>query len=47
MAKGAEPTDVDPEATEGYAAFVEDPDGNWVEIFQVTEPTRSKPAKQP
>ena len=40
-AKGAEPTTVAPNATEGWTAFVKDPDGNWIEIFQLTKP---KPA---
>lgn len=42
LARGAEPTGVTPDETEGWTAFVEDPDGNWVEIFQMTPP-KSEP----
>ncbi len=40
LAKGAEPTGVDPKETDGWTAYLKDPDGNWVEIYQVTEPRR-------
>lgn len=30
---GAGPTDVTPETTDGYVAYLLDPDGNWIEIF--------------
>ncbi|MFQ5986623.1 MAG: VOC family protein [Thermoplasmata archaeon] len=33
IAKGAGPTEIDPASTEGYQAFVTDPDGNWIELF--------------
>ena len=31
---GAKPTEVTPEATDGWQAYVKDPDGNWVEFFE-------------
>lgn len=31
--KGATPTEITPETTDGYVAYVLDPDGNWIEIF--------------
>jgi catechol 2,3-dioxygenase-like lactoylglutathione lyase family enzyme len=34
LAKGVEPTNVDPSKTSGWVAYVKDPDGNWVEIYQ-------------
>ncbi len=40
LAKGANPTGVDRNATEGWTAFLKDPDGNWIEIYQLTEPKR-------
>lgn len=40
LARGADPSGVDPEATGGWTAFVKDPDANWIEIFQLTEPQR-------
>ncbi len=39
---GAEPTDLTPDQTYGWIAFVKDPDGNWIELFQMTEPGRWK-----
>ena len=30
---GAAPTEITPDTTEGYGAYVLDPDGNWIEIF--------------
>ena|SRR2546425_6372376 len=33
VAKGATPTRVTPEATDGWTAYVEDPDGIWIEIY--------------
>jgi len=39
VAKGAVPTEVDPKKTGGWVAYVKDPDGNWIEIFQQTEPS--------
>jgi lactoylglutathione lyase len=40
VAMGAGPTQVDPASTEGWAAYVKDPDGNWIELFQLTPPPR-------
>lgn len=39
---GAEPTDLTPDKTYGWITFLKDPDGNWIEIFQMTEPKRWK-----
>ncbi len=36
--QGVEPTEITPTATEGWTAYLKDPDGNWIEIFQLTEP---------
>ncbi len=38
LAKGAEPTELNPSRTGGWLAYVKDPDGNWVEIFQRNPP---------
>ena len=38
IVRGALPTEIDPASTEGWAAYVKDPDGNWIELFQVTPP---------
>lgn len=32
--KGAEPTEVTPESTDGWGAYVKDPDGNWIELYK-------------
>jgi lactoylglutathione lyase len=34
LAKGAGPTTMDPSHTGGWYAYVKDPDGNWIEIYQ-------------
>jgi len=34
LAKGAEPTDIGPWNTGGWLAYLKDPDGNWIEIYQ-------------
>lgn len=34
---GAEPTSVTPEETEGWQAYVKDPDGNWIEFFKAED----------
>jgi lactoylglutathione lyase len=34
LAKGVEPTTIDPSKTSGWVAYVKDPDGNWIEIYQ-------------
>ena len=39
VAKGATPTEVDPLKTSGWVAYVKDPDGNWIEIYQHTTPS--------
>ncbi|HEY4705239.1 MAG TPA: VOC family protein [Thermoplasmata archaeon] len=45
VAKGAGPTDLSPKDTDGWVAYVTDPDGNWIEIFQLSEPrSASAPA---
>ncbi len=38
VAQGVVPTEITPDVTEGWTAYLKDPDGNWVEIFQRTEP---------
>lgn len=38
---GARPTRITPEFSEGWTAYVTDPDGNWVELFR-----RPTPAEQ-
>jgi catechol 2,3-dioxygenase-like lactoylglutathione lyase family enzyme len=51
---GARPTPVTPAATEGWMACVQDPDGNWIEIFRlptaadrrVERPVRNRPARK-
>jgi lactoylglutathione lyase len=40
VAKGVEPTEITPDVTEGWVAHLKDPDGNWIEIFQLTEPKK-------
>ena len=39
LEKGAAPTGVTPDDTEDWTAYVKDPDGNWIEIFQLMPPT--------
>ncbi len=34
LSKGAKGTEVTPESTEGWQAYLEDPDGNWIELFR-------------
>jgi catechol 2,3-dioxygenase-like lactoylglutathione lyase family enzyme len=34
LAKGVEPTNIGPSTTSGWVAYVKDPDGNWIEIYQ-------------
>ena len=41
VSKGVLPTDITPETTDGYYAYVKDPDGNWIELMQSTEPRRA------
>jgi len=38
IAKGAKPTQIDPSKSKGWVAYVTDPDGNWIEIFQKGPP---------
>jgi catechol 2,3-dioxygenase-like lactoylglutathione lyase family enzyme len=40
LRKGAGPTKIDPSSSGGWLAYVEDPDGNWIEIYQ-HDPTKS------
>ena len=44
---GARPTHVTPESTEGWAAHVLDPDGNWIEIFRWPTAQERRAAKRP
>jgi len=46
IAKGAKPTNIDPSTTGGRLAYVKDPDGNWVEIYQ-HDPKKSTGATIP
>ena len=39
--KGAGPTEIDPSVYGGWSAYVKDPDGNWIEIYQQGPPTDS------
>jgi len=39
VAKGAAPTHVTPKETDGWTAYVKDPDGNWIEIYTHTTPS--------
>ena len=39
VARGAVPTEVNPAKTGGFVAFLKDPDGNWIEIFERSPPT--------
>ena len=41
VSKGAQRTEIDPSKTEGWLAYVKDPDGNWIEIFQKSQPADS------
>ncbi len=34
LARGATETGVGPSDTEGWQAYVEDPDGNWIELYK-------------
>ena len=34
VAKGVGVTDIDPSKTGGWIAYLKDPDGNWIEIYQ-------------
>jgi lactoylglutathione lyase len=38
LAKGATPTEIDLKVTQGFGAYVKDPDGNWIGIYQRQEP---------
>jgi lactoylglutathione lyase len=39
--KGAGATEIDPSVYGGWSAYVKDPDGNWIEIYQQGPPTDS------
>ena len=39
--RGAGPTEIDPSVYGGWSAYVKDPDGNWIEIYQQGLPTDS------
>lgn len=48
LRQGAGPTNVTPDTTDGWVAYVTDPDGNWVEIFRdqtAAEKRRAKAAE--
>jgi catechol 2,3-dioxygenase-like lactoylglutathione lyase family enzyme len=34
LSKGAQATTIDPSTTGGWLAYIKDPDGNWIEIYQ-------------
>jgi lactoylglutathione lyase len=34
LEKGVEPTEISPSSFGGWVAYVKDPDGNWIEIYQ-------------
>ena len=36
LAHGAEPR-IDPDVSDGFIAYVADPDGNWIEIYRLSE----------
>jgi lactoylglutathione lyase len=36
---GAQPTEIDPSLTQGWSAHVKDPDGIWIELFQLIRPS--------
>jgi lactoylglutathione lyase len=40
IARGVEPTNIDPSSTGGWLAYLKDPDGNWIEIYQ-RDPAKS------
>jgi catechol 2,3-dioxygenase-like lactoylglutathione lyase family enzyme len=39
LAKGAQPTNIDPSNTGGWLAYIKDPDDNWIELYQ-HDPTK-------
>jgi catechol 2,3-dioxygenase-like lactoylglutathione lyase family enzyme len=43
---GARPTSVTPEDTEGWGAYVQDPDGNWIEIFRTPTAAERKASRR-
>lgn len=45
MARGVKPTDINPLSTDGWQAYVKDPDGNWIELIQNAEPALSRKKK--
>ena len=46
LRKGAKPTNIDPTSTDGWLAYVKDPDENWIEIYQ-HDPKKSTGATIP
>jgi lactoylglutathione lyase len=46
LRKGVKPTNIDPSGMGGRLAYVQDPDGNWIEIYQ-HDPTKSTGATIP
>lgn len=39
VSRGAGPTEIDPSVYGGWSAYVKDPDGNWIEIYQQGQST--------
>jgi catechol 2,3-dioxygenase-like lactoylglutathione lyase family enzyme len=39
VSRGVEPTEINPSVYGGWSAYVKDPDGNWIEIYQQEPPT--------
>jgi catechol 2,3-dioxygenase-like lactoylglutathione lyase family enzyme len=46
LALGARPTGVDPKSTEGWPAYLLDPDGNWVELSGIPPTRRRRPRRR-
>jgi lactoylglutathione lyase len=40
--KGVQPTEVGPDATGGWIAYLKDPDGNWIELYSRPAPVGGK-----
>jgi lactoylglutathione lyase len=39
VSKGVRATEIDPTVMAGWSAYVKDPDGNWIELYQQAEST--------
>jgi catechol 2,3-dioxygenase-like lactoylglutathione lyase family enzyme len=44
LRQGARPTEIPPEKTDGWVAYVTDPDGHWIEIFRWPTPAEQRAA---